>query len=93
MLDIRDATVYYPSGVQGVDNLNLHVDDGEFCFITGASGSGKSTLSKLITGELLPDVGTVRVNGYNMSALDIRPWPKRGAPSGWSSRTSALLPA
>ena len=70
MLDIRDATVYYPSGVQGVDNLNLHVDDGEFCFITGASGSGKSTLSKLITGELLPNVGTVRVNGYNMSALD-----------------------
>lgn len=70
MLDIRDVTVYYPSGVQGVDNLNLHVDDGEFCFITGASGSGKSTLSKLITGELLPDVGTVRVNGYNMSALD-----------------------
>ena len=70
MLDIRDATVYYPSGVQGVDNLNLHVDDGEFCFITGASGSGKSTLSKLITGELLPDVGTARVNGYNMSALD-----------------------
>lgn len=70
MLDIRDATVYYPSGVQGVVNLNLHVDDGEFCFITGASGSGKSTLSKLITGELLPDVGTVRVNGYNMSALD-----------------------
>lgn len=70
MLDIRDATVYYPSGVQGVGNLNLHVDDGEFCFITGASGSGKSTLSKLITGELLPDVGTVRVNGYNMSALD-----------------------
>ena len=70
MLDIRDATVYYPSGVQGVDNLNLHVDDGEFCFIIGASGSGKSTLSKLITGELQPDVGTVRVNGYNMSALD-----------------------
>lgn len=70
MLDIRDATVYYPSGAQGVDNLNLHVDDGEFCFITGASGSGKSTLSKLITGELQPDVGTVRVNGYNMSALD-----------------------
>lgn len=70
MLDIRDATVYYPSGVQGVDNLNLHVGDGEFCFITGASGSGKSTLSKLITGELQPDVGTVRVNGYNMSALD-----------------------
>mgnify|MGYP000102033103 CR=1 FL=1 len=70
MLDIRDATVYYPCGVQGVDNLNLHVDDGEFCFITGASGSGKSTLSKLITGELQPDVGTVRVNGYNMSALD-----------------------
>lgn len=48
----------------------LHVDDGEFCFITGASGSGKSTLSKLITGELQPDVGTVRVNGYNMSVLD-----------------------
>ena len=70
MLDIRDATVYYQSGVQGVDNLNLHVDDGEFCFITGASGSGKLTLSKLITGELQPDVGTVRVNGYNMSALD-----------------------
>ena len=72
MLDIRDATVYYPSGVQGVDNITLRVDDGEFCFITGASGSGKSTLSKLITGEMQPDVGIVRVNGYNMGALNSR---------------------
>lgn len=72
MLDIRDATVYYPSGVQGVDNITLRINDGEFCFITGASGSGKSTLSKLITGEMQPDVGSVRINGYNMAALDSR---------------------
>lgn len=60
MLDIRDATVYYPSGVQGVDNITLRVDDGEFCFITGASGSGKSTLSKLITGEMQQRVAIAR---------------------------------
>lgn len=51
--------------LRGVD---LEVEKGSFVGIIGGNGSGKSTLLKLISGLILPDAGTVRVNG-TMSAL------------------------
>lgn len=44
-------------------NFNLSVKPGQKVLITGKSGSGKTTLIKLITGALLPDSGTIRING------------------------------
>ena len=68
MIELTDVTLRYKSGVEGLSELSLLVEDGELCFITGGSGSGKSTLSKLLTGELLPTAGSVKVNGYLMSS-------------------------
>ena len=42
---------------------------GEQAVLVGASGSGKSTLLNLIAGILLPDAGTVQVNGTNIARL------------------------
>ena len=73
VISVRKLRKVYMMGqehVVALHNIDLDIPRGEVCCIFGTSGSGKSTLSKLITGELLPDVGTVRVNGYNMSALD-----------------------
>lgn len=67
---IRNVTQSYGNGVEGLSNLSLDIQDGEFCFITGRSGSGKSTLSKLITGELEPTEGKLKVNGYILNDLD-----------------------
>lgn len=46
-----------------VQSIDLTIRQGEFVFIIGSSGSGKSTLLKLISGQLDPDWGEVRIDG------------------------------
>ncbi len=40
----------YPNGLKAVDNLNLHIRDGEFLVLVGPSGCGKSTILRMIAG-------------------------------------------
>jgi putative ABC transport system ATP-binding protein len=48
---------------------NLLLTTGEQVAMVGASGSGKSTLLNLIAGIVLPDAGTVLVNGTDITRL------------------------
>ncbi|WP_038016583.1 ABC transporter ATP-binding protein [Synechococcus sp. PCC 7335] len=48
--------------IQVLENLNLHVEQGEFVCVVGASGSGKSTLLRLIAGLERPTSGTIEVD-------------------------------
>ena len=50
---------------RGVRNVTLNIAKGEFCVLLGHNGSGKSTLAKLLNGFLLPDEGSVKVNGID----------------------------
>ena len=49
--------------VEVLKNLNLEIEKGSFVAVLGHNGSGKSTIAKLINGILLPDSGTITVNG------------------------------
>ena len=40
----------YPGGARGIDDLNLHIADGEFMVLVGPSGCGKSTALRMIAG-------------------------------------------
>lgn len=51
-----------------VRGVSLTVSEGEFVAIVGHNGSGKSTIAKLMNGLLLPDEGSVTVDG--MSTAD-----------------------
>ncbi len=53
-----------------LNNLSLSIDKGEFLTIIGSSGCGKTTVLKLINGLLTPDIGTVYVNGEDISKVD-----------------------
>ena len=64
------------AGVPALDNVNLHINKGEFVFIVGDSGSGKSTLIKLLLRELVPTSGRVYVNGTDVVRLKRRHVPK-----------------
>lgn len=46
-----------------LDGLDLSVPEGGFVAVVGPSGCGKSTLTKLVSGLMRPDHGTVRLHG------------------------------
>ena len=46
-----------------LENINLQIEAGGFYGILGGNGSGKSTLARLCCGLILPDTGTVLVEG------------------------------
>lgn len=65
-LDIRlDGVSYaYPGSTRSVlDDLTLHVGQGQKLAILGRSGAGKSTLATLVRGDVAPDAGAVTLGG------------------------------
>ena len=51
------------------DDLSIKIRRREITSIMGPSGTGKTTLLRLITGQLAPDAGTVRLNGLVVNEL------------------------
>lgn len=55
----------YPLGGAAVHDLTLAVRPGELIGLVGQNGAGKTTFTKLLTGLLKPDAGSVHVAGTN----------------------------
>ncbi|MEO5622618.1 MAG: ATP-binding cassette domain-containing protein [Dokdonella sp.] len=51
------------------DGIDLDIPRGRITAIMGPSGTGKTTLLRHITGQLMPDAGTIRVDGINVPTL------------------------
>src|SRR4051812_9170391 len=55
-------------GVQkAVNNISFNIHNGEIVGFLGPNGAGKSTTMKMITGYLLPDAGTAKVSGIDVT--------------------------
>ena len=52
-----------------LDRINLSLNEGDFVTVIGSNGAGKSTLMNIISGVMLPDVGTVMIDGHNVTML------------------------
>ena len=75
MIHMNNVTKVYPNGSTGVENINLHINKGEFVFIVGSSGSGKSTLMKLLLKELDPTEGEIIINKVKTNELNRKQIP------------------
>jgi multiple sugar transport system ATP-binding protein len=53
----------YPGGNTAVENLSLHVADGEFMVLVGPSGCGKTTALRMIAGLEEVTDGTISIGG------------------------------
>ncbi len=49
-----------------LQDIELHVEEGEFVALLGPSGSGKSTIFNLIGGIIEPDEGTITLNNHKI---------------------------
>ena len=54
---------------KAVDDVSLAVREGSFISLLGPSGAGKSTILRMIGGFELPDYGTVRIAGHDVTML------------------------
>ncbi|MDP3545965.1 MAG: heme ABC transporter ATP-binding protein [Phreatobacter sp.] len=52
-----------------VDQVSLALRAGEMMVIVGPNGAGKTTLMKLLTGELTPAEGAIRLDGEPLDAI------------------------
>ena len=76
MIDFEHVSKQYKHNAKpALEDVNFHVDDGEFVFLLGHSGAGKSTLLKLILREETPTEGRVLVNGQDVARLRRRKIP------------------
>ena len=76
MIDFEHVTkIYKRSDTPALEDIDFHVDDGEFVFLVGHSGAGKSTLLKLILREELPTEGRVIINGQDLTKMKRRKVP------------------
>ena len=55
--------------VHAVQNVHLHIEEGEFIALVGPSGSGKSTLLNMIGGLDEPTSGNVFIDGVEITKL------------------------
>jgi cell division transport system ATP-binding protein len=69
MIQLYHLSKIYPNTIHALDDVSLHVNKGEFVFLTGPSGAGKTTLLKLIYCEEGPTRGEILVNGINISRI------------------------
>ena len=64
--EFREGT----STLRVLDGLNLRLQRGECVAIVGASGSGKTTLLQILGGLDRPTLGSVRIEGRDLHALN-----------------------
>jgi len=56
-------------GVPAVRGVSLAIADGERRLLLGPNGAGKTTLFNLVTGDLPPDTGSIRLFGREISRM------------------------
>lgn len=68
-IEVNNLTkIYRPKHGQkklAVDNISFTIPDGEIVGFIGPNGAGKSTTIKMMTGILVPDNGSVSIDGLN----------------------------
>lgn len=69
MITMEHVSKKYENDVLALNDINITIYKGEFVFVVGPSGAGKSTFMRMLLRETLPSSGTVKVNGYNISAM------------------------
>ena len=70
LLELKNVSKIY-GDLKALDNVNVHVDKGEWVAIMGPSGSGKSTLADLLMRFYEPTSGQILLDGQPIQSYRI----------------------
>ena len=69
MLDLKSISKTFNAGTvnekTALNNLCLHLNDGDFVTVIGGNGAGKSTMLNAVAGAWPVDEGTIEIGGVN----------------------------
>ncbi|WP_163100532.1 ABC transporter ATP-binding protein [Peribacillus alkalitolerans] len=58
-----------PDEKVALDHIHLSLKQGDFVTIIGSNGAGKSTLMNMISGVMLPDIGSITIDDTNVTLM------------------------
>lgn len=68
LLETKGLTKVF-GGLHAIDELELHIEEGEIVSIIGPNGAGKTTFFNLVSGMIQPDEGQILFNGIDIVGL------------------------
>jgi len=72
-LSCRGLSYTYPDGVRALSEVDLVLAPGERVAVVGPNGAGKTTLFSLLSGLLVPEAGTIELDGAILRPGEFRP--------------------
>jgi len=63
----RNINFRFPNSDNGMHNFSFTLHQGELLAIMGGSGTGKTTLLSILTGTLIPQEGSITINGHDIA--------------------------
>ena len=69
-LELKEIKKSFTEGEAVLDNISLEISKGEFITLLGSSGCGKTTTLRIIAGLEQPDVGSVWLDGREVTGLE-----------------------
>jgi branched-chain amino acid transport system ATP-binding protein len=71
LLELAGVSKSY-GALKVIDDLSVHLEDGEALGVVGPNGAGKTTMLHLAAGQLRPDAGRVLFGGGDVTRLPAR---------------------
>ena len=87
LLQLSDISRSF-GGLKAVQDVSLAVPEGRLCALIGPNGAGKTTLFALMSGFLVPDSGSVRFSGEDITGHE----PYRNARRGMTRTFQIVKP-
>ncbi|WP_317912598.1 phosphonate ABC transporter ATP-binding protein [Carnobacterium maltaromaticum] len=67
IISFKNVSKVYPNGVQGLKDLNIEIEKGEFVIVVGLSGAGKSTMLRAINRLHEITSGDIEIDGQSIT--------------------------